>query len=173
MNVRTFRSLALATAATFGVAGSLLALATRPGSAATGMMPGRALAMPLGHDRFTLGPGRGWTTIESFSFLNATSRDASSGLEPGKRRHEPIVIRKEIDAASPRLFRALATNEVFPSVVFEFHGGTYSLQKALVTSVHHVTAGGHELEEVSFTYQKIEWTLTKGGKSFTDEWSAP
>src|SRR5256885_1757279 len=47
-------------------------------------------------------------------------RDVATGHASGKRIHKPIVFTKEWDAASPKLFQALVTNEVLKSVLFEF-----------------------------------------------------
>src|ERR1043165_4020450 len=48
-------------------------------------------------------------------------RDAASGLPTGKRQHKPLVITKEIDKATPLLYKALVTNETLTSFVLNFY----------------------------------------------------
>jgi type VI secretion system secreted protein Hcp len=53
-----------------------------------------------------------------------TPFDAALGGLTGRRKHSPLVIRKAIDEASPKLFEALVTNETLTSVKIEFGGPT-------------------------------------------------
>ena len=55
-----------------------------------------------------------------FNHAVVTPIDPNSGALSGKRRHNPITIRKEVDAASPKLFQALVTNEVFKTAKLQF-----------------------------------------------------
>ena len=103
-------------------------------------------------------------------------RDAASGLPTGKRQHKPLTITKEIDAASPRLYRACTTNENLPEVVLNLYapGGntpktTVKLTNASCASLQH----DDQYETVSFTFQKITWTYIDGGITAEDDWEAP
>jgi type VI secretion system secreted protein Hcp len=117
-------------------------------------------------------------------------RDVATGQASGKRQHKPIVITKEWDAASPQIFTALVTNEVLTTVLFEFvktspqgqehvyH--TVKLTNANVSDVKSYldltdTSGdpfdAHELEDVSFTFQKIEIENKDGKTQAADDWS--
>jgi type VI secretion system secreted protein Hcp len=116
-------------------------------------------------------------------------RDPQSGLPTGPRQHKPFVITKEIDKASPLLEQVLCTNENLTSVTLKF----WTLQAAagVGSEVQHYTItltnaniasidikpemiGGKEVlvEQISFTYQKIEWVWPNGGITAVDTWGA-
>src|SRR5580658_5519479 len=61
-----------------------------------------------------------WSEVLAFGYSVQSPRDAATGQAVGKRQHKPIVITKEWGAASPQIYQALTTNEVFTSVDFEF-----------------------------------------------------
>jgi type VI secretion system secreted protein Hcp len=115
-------------------------------------------------------------------------RDAASGLPTGKRQHKPYVITKEIDKASPVLYTVLCGNENItewqlqywkPSPTgAEVQYYTVKLTNANIASIHHKMlnmkdvnlARFETMEEVAFTYEKIEWTWMDGGVSGMDSW---
>lgn len=104
-------------------------------------------------------------------------RDPQSGLasRSGKRQWKPITIVKEIDAASPKLFRALQTNELL-QVEVEFNPAgkapkTVNLSDARILKIRKARQGAREVEQIDFVYQKIEVTFRDGRKSFTDDWT--
>ena len=119
-------------------------------------------------------------------------RDPASGLPTGKRMHSPLVIVTHIDKATPLLYNSLVTNENLPTVELDYwktaQDGSESiyfkikLTNANISSIKqtnqnsqddpHVNLFG-EYEEVSFTYQKIEWTWVDGGITAIDDWEAP
>jgi type VI secretion system secreted protein Hcp len=117
-------------------------------------------------------------------------RDAASGLPTGKRQHKPFLITKSVDKTSPLFYKALVSNERLTSCTIKFvrpsdHGTldnyyTVTLTNASLASLEFkkgdARAGAGRLgeyEEVSFTYQKIEWTITDGGITATDDWESP
>ena len=118
-------------------------------------------------------------------------RDAASGLPTGKRMHKPFVITKELDKSSPLLYNILVNNENIPTLEVQFwqpsHTGAekqhYSIKltNANIASIDFRMANNkhpdlmkfNEYEEVSFTYQKIEWTWVDGGITAMDDWEAP
>jgi type VI secretion system Hcp family effector len=83
---------------------------------------------------------------------------------------------KEVDKASPMLFQALNSNEVFKvTIVFpagsaktEKAAQTIDLSDAVITNVSKVGSS----ERITFTYQKIEVTYMNGNKSAQDAWDA-
>jgi len=127
--------------------------------------------------------------ILGFEYEVAAPRDLASGQASGKRQHKPVKVIKEWGASSPQLFQAVTTNEVLKSVTFEFYRTTpegkedqhYSIKltnatvsghrKFIDKSVKHSDGHDvHELEEISFTFQKID-VESKWGKSMaTDDW---
>ena len=111
-------------------------------------------------------------------------RDAASGLPTGKRQHKPFVITKEIDKSTPLLYQALVNNEnipefeltVFPSndKLAKAAAYTVKLTNANIASINLVTTpDGKDAMQVSFTYQKIEWTWVDGGITAQDDWETP
>ena len=59
----------------------------------------------------------------------APGREASSGMSSGKRQHGTITIVKEIDRASPMLYQAMSSNEVF-QVSIVYPAGSAKTEKA-------------------------------------------
>ena len=123
-------------------------------------------------------------------------RDSASGLPTGKRQHKPLVITKELDKSSPLLLNALCNNENIPEWQLQFWKPQISAVAGVGSEVQNYTikltnaniAGIQfkmlnnknpdltryvEYEEVSFTYQKIEWTWVDGGITAEDDWETP
>jgi type VI secretion system secreted protein Hcp len=121
--------------------------------------------------------------------------DAASGQPTGKHMHKPLLITKEVDKSSPQLHASFATNENLPEVQIQFWAPnikaavgvgneyqyyTVTLNNARITSVRHVMPNmkNPELqkyaayEELALVYQKITWTWTDGGITFSDDWEA-
>jgi type VI secretion system secreted protein Hcp len=101
-------------------------------------------------------------------------RDAASGLPTGKRQHKPLTITKRIDKSSPVLLNALFNNENLPSVTVTLTraGTAVATVKLTNASVSGRSEKG-DIEVISLTYQKIEWTWIDGGISAVDDWEAP
>lgn len=117
-------------------------------------------------------------------------RDAASGLPTGKRMHKPFVITKELDKSSPILYDMLVTNEIISDWELQFWASskagveiqryTVKLTGASISDIKfHMpnnkvpdTAKLSEYEEVSFTYQKIEWTWMDGGITAQDNFKS-
>lgn len=123
-------------------------------------------------------------------------RDAASGIATGKRMHKPFVITKELDKSSPLLYNVLVSNENLTEFVLDFWrpnaasatGGAgvevqhYSvkLTNARISDIKFTMLNNKnpeltryaEYEEVSFVYEKIEWTWKDGGITAMDDWSA-
>jgi type VI secretion system secreted protein Hcp len=123
-----------------------------------------------------------------------TQIDPASGSYSGRRRHDPITIRKEVDSASPLFIAALANNKVFPKLDLNFLKTnpqgitepyfTITLTNAALAGygrkpVPHLPSVGreqyvtNELEEIQITFQKIVYTWIKGGITSSDDWEAP
>jgi type VI secretion system secreted protein Hcp len=124
----------------------------------------------------------GMIEIISLHHEIVSPRDAASGLPTGKRQHKPFVITKELDKSSPLLNSVLVNNEniaewkldVYDSGKGEKLLYTVKLTNASIASIRLVTDANGELrEEISFTYQKIEWTWTDGGITAMDDWESP
>jgi type VI secretion system secreted protein Hcp len=122
--------------------------------------------------------------LVSMSHEITSPRDAASGQATGRRQHKPFTIRKEIDKSSPVLNSMLTNNETIKAWELEVYlpdakgaqalAYTIKLTNANIASIRLITdADGNLLEEISFTYQKIEWTWKDGGITAMDDWEAP
>jgi len=127
-----------------------------------------------------------------FRFLISVPHDPESGRSNGKRQHMPVVLVKNIDYSTPQLLQALCTNEILKSVVIEFYkkasdgrqqlyyrvtltnasisqltqyGGT-----ALGDSGYNLNSTGNTYEEVSMTYQNIQFEHVIGNTAAADDW---
>jgi type VI secretion system secreted protein Hcp len=120
----------------------------------------------------------------------STAREAGSGMATGRRRYEPIIIRKRIDKATPLLFKALANNEVVDGVLkffrpnptgdgtteqfytVEFKGGRVSsLKNYSPDCIDPVSTNQPPMEELGFVFNTIIWTYMDGGITHQDTWS--
>lgn len=115
--------------------------------------------------------------------------DAASGLPTGQRQYEPIVFRKRVDKASPKIMEALTAGQIVDLAVFRFHRPspaagqeevyyTITLTNARVVSINHSTGASTDssepvTEQIGFVFEKIIWTHEIGGVEHTDDWSQP
>lgn len=122
-------------------------------------------------------------------------RDPQSGLPTAKRMHQPFTVRKVTDMATPRLYTAICTNENLPEVTIDYwrpqlKSGvgagtevqyfTVKLTNANIASIAATMPNVEDpaqqkldmYEEVTFTYQKIEWIWKDGNIAATDDWEA-
>ncbi len=134
--------------------------------------------------------------VHSYSHEIVSPRDPASGLPTGKRMHKPFVIVKEIDKSSPLLWMALVNNENLTTCQVQFFapGIAVGAMAGLERQIYTITLTNASIadiresmpsnvdpsqvrlplqEEVSFTYQKIQWTWTDGGITSSDDWEAP
>ena len=111
----------------------------------------------------------------SFNTITVSSgvtspRDAASGQAAGKRQHQPVVITKQVDAATPNIFQALTTNEVIKEAKFHIGDLTITLKNATVSEQKLTGNKDSGTEQVSITYQTI--MLEGFSKSAEDSWSS-
>jgi|JI9StandDraft_2_1071091.scaffolds.fasta_scaffold336705_2 type VI secretion system secreted protein Hcp len=111
-------------------------------------------------------------------------RDPASGLPTGKRQHKPFVITKELDKSTPILYNALVNNENLPNFDLTVlqpgpkgsapKAYTVRLMNANIASIKALVGeDGKVIEQVAFTYQKIEWIWADGGIMAMDDWEQP
>jgi type VI secretion system secreted protein Hcp len=138
-----------------------------------------------------------WIPVLSFSASGESPRDMASGQASGKRQWKPVCLVKQSGASTPQFFQAMATNENLPEVNFEFsrtnpNGEEYVYQTVKLTdasvtkihthtantaedgtsSKHTATADTMQLEEICFSFRKIEISNADGKTSFMDSWAA-
>lgn len=136
-----------------------------------------------------------------FNYQVDSPKDIATGQASGKRQHKPVTITKEWGPSTPQLFQALCTNEVLKSVLFEFYKTdangievnyyNIKLTNATVSRIeqstgfpdaahgssaasakHNAHYDTHELERVSFTFQKIEVEHKLAKVLIVDDWQA-
>jgi type VI secretion system secreted protein Hcp len=118
-------------------------------------------------------------------------RDAESGMATGKRQHKPLAITKEVDRASTGLRSMLISNEETKEWELQFFRPsptgaetqylTIRLTAASIASTDMVMPNNKDpnltkletYEEVTFVYQRIEWTWVEGGLVAVDDWESP
>lgn len=111
----------------------------------------------------------------AFEYAVAAQYDASAGQTSGKRQHNPVTIVREVDSASPLLFHACVTNEVFQSAKLSFvkpdSGGketvfhTVELTNGTISKIGYASPriggnsqaskNGNRLQAITFVYEEI------------------
>lgn len=112
--------------------------------------------------------------------------DPHSGQPTGQRIHEPIVLTKLMDKATPLLYNALANSETLKEVEIKHyrtssvgaleHYSTWLLESAIVVGVRawmpNILEKQYEqygqIEEVSLSYAVITWTHESAGTESVD-----
>jgi type VI secretion system Hcp family effector len=130
---------------------------------------------------------KGKITGISFHYEVKSPRDTATGQANGKRQHQPLKITKRWGAASPQVFQALVTNEILKTVLFEFVTTDLNGEEQIFQTIKLLNASiigfrpytsivgvdNHntdELEEVSFTFKRIEIENRIGKTMATDDW---
>ena len=168
---------------------SLLALATSASASAymkivRGGKGGdlRGSASQKGHE--------GMIAIIGSSHDVVAPRDLATGQASGKRQYKPFIVTKEVDKSSPLLYSIISSNEVLQEITIQFYRTNAAGQEALAYTVKLTNASIGEIkftqpeatkpetkslpetEEISFTYQKIQWTWAEGNVMVADDWQA-
>jgi type VI secretion system secreted protein Hcp len=126
---------------------------------------------------------KGLIIVVAYQYELVSPRDAATGLPTGKRMHKPVTITHEMGGASPQFLSALADNENLKSVVINFFRTDrtgkdvnyyrVTLTNASVSDDRQYSSGNDVLEDVSFTFQRIQQDDLVAKTSFTDDWSSP
>ncbi len=77
----------------------------------------------LGEPRKTKGRND-YIELTSFEFQTIAPLDAKSGQPVGKRRHNPIAVRKEVGLSDAQLFQAYCNSEVLSEVIIAIYPGS-------------------------------------------------
>jgi type VI secretion system secreted protein Hcp len=130
----------------------------------------------------------GWIEVLGFNHEVYMPTDRKDGSATGTRVHKDLVVIKNFDKASPKLYQYLSNGKIIPSATlhwFEINEQgteqeyyTHLLENARVTSIRpympDVDNPSMEqykhMEEVAFRYEKITWTFKDGNVEFTDSW---
>jgi type VI secretion system secreted protein Hcp len=115
-------------------------------------------------------------------------RDAATGQATGKRQHKPLVITMVLDKSTPLLLNAMVTDEVLKEVHLLFYErgakgnlvNTFDIKLTNAQISHVATVypdtgsprSDRPVLQLSFVYQKIEWTWVEGAVTAADDWQA-
>jgi type VI secretion system secreted protein Hcp len=155
---------------------------------------------PIAGDVTTKGL-EGTISVLSLSGGVISPRDPASGLPTGKRQHQPLVIVKHLDKASPNLFMSAVTNENLTSVDCSFYrhdgrsmqkyfriallnanisefdiGATPAMAGSPQFAAPFIPGGevlGAAVQTVKFTYQRITLEDPINGTIAEDDWQSP
>lgn len=118
-------------------------------------------------------------------------RDTHTGMPTGQRIHLPLKIQKHKDQASPLLYQACCSGERITEFELDFyrindkgqeeHYYTIKLENAIIVEMREYTPltflaenkPYRDMEEVSFSYEKIVWTYEPDGIEAEDDWNTP
>jgi len=127
--------------------------------------------------------------VTGFEMEVSSPLNVATGMQSGRRVHQPIVIQKNFGASSIQFYEALSTNEVLKSVTIEFYKSApngmerpdYSIKLTNATVIGfrqnagtaNITPTGVSrglTDEIKLSYQSIEFS-TSFGTSAKDNWS--
>jgi type VI secretion system secreted protein Hcp len=118
-------------------------------------------------------------TVSAYSFGIESLRDPASGQPSGKRAFKPVTITKQMNQSSPQFLTACSVNEDLTEVLINFYRSDredrfvnfyrIKLTDALVISVKQYTSGTTVLEDISFTFRKIEHESLTGQTLWSDD----
>lgn len=128
-------------------------------------------------------------TILVQSFKHVVDLPASeNGLPSGRRIHRPLMITKEVDKSTPKLYQALCTGEPMSEATLrwyrmdgageEVQHFTVLLQNALIVKIESwvpdvldkQNASYGNMENLWFTYEMIRWTWEEDGIEYEEQW---
>lgn len=114
--------------------------------------------------------------------------DRKDGSAAGTRVHKDLVLVKNYDKASPKLYQYLCNGKIISTATLHWYrideqGSEkeyfkHQLENARITSIRpympDVDNPANEqykhMEEISFRYEKITWTFLDGNVEFSDSW---
>jgi type VI secretion system secreted protein Hcp len=134
-------------------------------------------------------PAAGQIPGIKFSMQLATITNPATGLSTGRRQYSPITFTKLWGPASAQFLQAASVNENLTAVTFDFvsvgldgkavitqsitltNATVSSIKRYINVPIGNESADPRELEDITFTFQKLEFR-DAANASFTDSWSA-
>lgn len=110
------------------------------------------------------------------------------GLPSGRRVHRPLMITKEVDKSTPKLYQALCTGEPMSEATLRWYRMdgtgeeqqyfTVMLQNAMLVKIESwvpdvldkQNAQYGNMENLWFTYEVIRWTWEEDGIEYEEHW---
>ncbi|MFH1096360.1 MAG: Hcp family type VI secretion system effector [Candidatus Desantisbacteria bacterium] len=126
--------------------------------------------------------------ILAFSHRLFMPTDVKDGTAAGTRKHESLIVTKNTDKSSPKLYEYLCNGKKIPLVVIHWYmidsGGqekeyfAHKLTNARIVAIKpwmpnvddKATETYKHMEEIEFRYEKITWTYLDGNVEYSDSW---
>ena len=93
--------------------------------------------------------------------ITAGTPSSASGMASGKRQHQPLVVIKMVDKASPLLTQACASGKHFSMAEVDVVSGgstlRYELTDVIIAAVQKSSGGDRPTESITLNYTKIEY----------------
>lgn len=111
-----------------------------------------------------------------------------NGLPTGRRVHRPLMITKEVDKSSPKLFQVLCSGECLSEAKLDWYRldgtgdeslyFTVLMQNAQIVKIESWVPDALDkanavygyMENVWFTYEMIRWTWQEDGIEYEENW---
>ncbi len=129
-----------------------------------------------------------WIEVISMDHTILTPVDKQTGQVFGRRQHQPLVLVKPTDKATPLIYKVMCSGENLSKVTIDFlkvdktgvevNHYSIELEEAKVIQVRTLLPDTktEELtnrpmtEEVSLSYRKVTWIYHDGGIMHSDDW---
>ena len=128
--------------------------------------------------------------VDSFSHEIVSPRDPASGSPIGKRQHRPLQILAGVDKCFPLLWDAFINNEKLIAWELQFwtlaetaedadtkiysikltNASIASIRESMIDNEVTIGAQLSVRQEITFTYQKIEWVWADNGATAQGDW---
>lgn len=125
--------------------------------------------------------------LRGVQHLLSIPTDNNTGKLTGTRQHAPFMFEKEIDSASPYLYKAVATGQTLKEAEIKWYRISDAGQEEeyfnilmedvkviSISPIMHDTRncpGTGHMESVAMRYAKITWKYVDGNIQYTDAWN--
>lgn len=125
--------------------------------------------------------------LRGVQHLLSIPTDNNTGKLTGTRQHAPFMFEKEIDSASPYLYKAVATGQTLKEAEIRWYRISDAGQEEeyfnilmedvkviSISPIMHDTRncpGTGHMESVALRYAKITWKYVDGNIQYTDAWN--
>ncbi|MBY4839985.1 type VI secretion system tube protein TssD [Pantoea sp. DY-5] len=125
--------------------------------------------------------------LRGVQHLLSIPTDNNTGKLTGTRQHAPFIFEKEIDSASPYLYKAVATGQTLKEAEIKWYRISDAGQEEeyfnilmegvkvisispIMHDMRNCPGTGH-MESVALRYAKITWKYVDGNIQFNDAWN--
>lgn len=118
--------------------------------------------------------------VEAYDHAIEIPADELTARATGRRVHGPFKVTKRVDRTTPLLYRAMTASETIPGVTIRVPTSPgragepvmITLSNARIVAIHSGSRLNEQVgfEEISFTYERIQWASDDGTVEHTDSW---